>query len=155
MPAAAQRRAKPIETVPTLQISDFYRPAINCTATLGCSRNSLFTGSSRLANSLYGSLVCWSTFSQFRSCIGSDYFSRLSLYFNISPGVGVCLLVRSLTVLPLSTSNEHFNPAVCLDSGTQHSLSLFNGGSSVLSSVLSLFFIFLSVTRGACPFARP
>jgi hypothetical protein len=31
VPAAAQRRAKPIETVPTLQISDFYRPTINCT----------------------------------------------------------------------------------------------------------------------------
>ena len=30
MRAAAQRRAKPIETVPTLQISDFYRPTINC-----------------------------------------------------------------------------------------------------------------------------
>ena len=29
--AAAQRRAKPIETVPTLQISVFSKPAINCT----------------------------------------------------------------------------------------------------------------------------
>ena len=31
MRAAAQRRAKPIETVPTLQISVFSKPAINCT----------------------------------------------------------------------------------------------------------------------------
>ena len=43
----------------------------------------------------------------------------------------------------------------CVSTAGLSTLSLFNGGSSVLSSVLSLFFIFPSVTRGACPFARP
>jgi len=87
----------------------------------------------------------------------------LSLYFNISRGVGVCLLVRSLTVLPLSTSNVHptsISTPPCVSTAGLSTLSLQRqlgrclgrcrpllGGSSVLSSVL--FILYATPPRGS------
>ena len=121
---------------------------------------SLFTGSSRLANSLSGSLVFWSTFSQFRSCIGSDYFSRLSLSTSISHLVSVYASSCDLLLFFLSQRPTSISTPPCVSTAGLSTLSLQRqlgrclgrcrpllGGSSVLSSVL--FILYATPPRGS------
>ena len=78
-----------------------------------------------------------------------------SLSSSISHVVSVYASSCDLLLFFFSQRPTSISTPPCVSTAGLSTLSLFNGGSSVLSSVLSLFFIFLSVTRGACPFARP